>query len=162
MGRIEMTREETLALANRFMSAVKIGDGDALRSVYAENAGIWHTFDCLTQTREQNIRTLNWMFRHVRNIRYDDIRVAVTEDGFVQQHVMRADEPKFTSPAMLRAWCENGVIVRIEEYLDSAHTVALTDYIKSVRSQRPAMAAAKAAAPGSGPVGVNLGPQGSR
>jgi hypothetical protein len=155
-----MTRDETLALANRFMSAVKIGDGDALRSVYAEYAGIWHTFDCLTQTREQNIHTLTWLFRHVRNIRYDDIRVSVTEDGFVQQHVMRADEPKFTSPAMLRAWCENGVIVRIEEYLDSAPIASLTEYIKSVRSQRPALAAAKAGAPDSGPIGVILGPQG--
>jgi ketosteroid isomerase-like protein len=111
------------------MDAVRSGDIDALRAVYAEDVAVWHSFDGLENDREQNLRTLRWIHRHVPTVRYDEIRVGITEDGFVQQHVMRAEEPAFEAPCMLRAWCSEGKITRIEEYLDSAHTKPLTDLI---------------------------------
>jgi ketosteroid isomerase-like protein len=119
----------TRALAAEFMAAVCAGDGDRLRAVYHPDVLIWHTFDRAEQHREANIRTLRWMFRHVSGLRYDEVRVAVTEDGFVQQHVMRAERPRFEAPCMLRAWCSDGRITRLEEYVDSAHTRPLTDWI---------------------------------
>jgi len=42
-----------------------------------------------------------------------DSDVAALDDGFVQQHVMRADSPKLDMPCMFRAWCANGRITRI-------------------------------------------------
>jgi ketosteroid isomerase-like protein len=126
----------TRALAAEFMAAVRAGDGDRLRAVYHPDVRIWHTFDGAEQDRDANIRTLRWMFRHVSGLRYDEVRVAVTEDGFVQQHVMRAERPSFEAPCMLRAWCSDGRITRLEEYLDSAHTRPLTEWIKT-REQLP-------------------------
>lgn len=131
-----MSAHDTRALARRFMAAVAGGDGDGLRTVYHPSVAVWHTFDRAEQDRERNIRTLLWMFRHVRGLRYEDIRVTVTEDGFVQQHVMRADEPSFEAPCMLRAWCDDNRITRLEEYVDSAHTTPLTEHIARLRRSR--------------------------
>lgn len=122
------------ALARELMSAVNSGDGERLRAVYSPDVRIWHTFDGLEQTREENVRTLLWMFAHIGGVRYEDVRAAATEDGFVAQFVMRADEPAFEAPCMVRAWCSDGRITRLEEYVDSAHTRPLTDHIAAVRA----------------------------
>jgi ketosteroid isomerase-like protein len=121
-------------VAAEFMAAVNSGDGERLRGVYSPDVRIWHTFDGLEQTREENVRTLLWMHAHIGGVRYEDIRVSATEDGFVQQFVMRADEPAFEAPCMVRAWCTGGRITRLEEYVDSAHTRPLTDHIAAVRA----------------------------
>ena len=122
------------ALASELMSAVNSGDGERLRAVYSPDVRVWHTFDGLEQTREENVRTLLWMHAHIGGVRYEDVRAAATEDGFVAQFVMRADEPAFKAPCMVRAWCSNGQITRLEEYVDSAHTRPLTDHIAQVRA----------------------------
>jgi ketosteroid isomerase-like protein len=124
-------------VAAEFMAAANSGDGDRLRAVYHEDVRIWHTFDRVEQDREQNIRTLQWMFAHVKGVRYEEILVSATEDGFVQQHVMRGDDPAFEAPCMLRAWCSpDGRITRVEEYVDSAHTRPLTEHIAAIRAAR--------------------------
>lgn len=122
------------ALARELMAAVNAGDGDRLRAVYSPDVRIWHTFDGLEQTREENVRTLLWMFANIGGVRYEDVRVSATEDGFVAQFVMRADTPAFEAPCMVRAWCAGGRITRLEEYVDSAHTRPLTDHIASIRA----------------------------
>ena len=127
---------EARALAWELMSAVNSGDGERLRAVYSSDARIWHTFDGLEQTREENVRTLLWMHSHIGGVRYEDIRVSATEDGFVQQFVMRGDDPVFEAPCMVRAWCSDGRITRLEEYVDSAHTRPLTDHIAAIRAAR--------------------------
>lgn len=125
--------EATLALAAEFMDAIQAGDPERLRAVYDPDIRVWHTFDRVEQVLQKNLRLLGWMHRHVRGLAYDEIRVAVTPDGFVQQHVTRGEEPKFDAPCMLRAWCSDGRITRIEEYLDSADSQPLTDYIAGLR-----------------------------
>jgi ketosteroid isomerase-like protein len=127
---------EARALAWELMSAVNSGDGERLRAVYHEDVRIWHTFDGIEQTREENVRTLLWMFANIGGVRYEDIRVSATEDGFVAQFVMRGDDPAFEAPCMVRAWCSDGRITRLEEYVDSAHTRPLTDHIASIRAAR--------------------------
>jgi ketosteroid isomerase-like protein len=124
------------AVAAELMAAVAAGDADRLRAVYHPDVRIWHTFDRAEQDREQNIRTLLWMHRHVTGLRYAEIRVSACEDGFVQQHVMHASDPEFSAPCMLRAWVADGRIVRLEEYVDSAHTRPLTEHIAAVRAAR--------------------------
>jgi ketosteroid isomerase-like protein len=128
---------EARALAWELMSAVNSGDGERLLAVYHEDVRIWHTFDGIEQTREENVRTLLWMFANIGGVRYEDIRVSATEDGFVAQFVMRGDAPAFEAPCMVRAWCSDGRISRLEEYVDSAHTRPLTDHIAAVRAARP-------------------------
>ena len=129
-----MSRSQFEDIVRRFHEALALGDPARLASVYADDIIVWHTFDRVDQTKEENLRTLAWMAEHVEGLSYDEVRVAYTDDGFVQQHVLRAMKPPLEVPCMLRAWCRAGEIVRLEEYLDSADTVALTEYITRQRA----------------------------
>jgi ketosteroid isomerase-like protein len=131
-----MTRAEILELAATFMAAVQAGDIETLKTMYAEDVTLWHTYDRADQNAADSFRTLAWMKKHVVGVRYEDLRVAALDDGFVQQHVMRGDAPKVDIPCMFRAWCVDGRITRIEEYLDSAHSAPIVEHIAHVREQR--------------------------
>jgi ketosteroid isomerase-like protein len=131
-----MTKSEILELAAALMAAVQRGDTNAVKALYAEDVSLWHTNDRVNQTSADSIRTLAWIGRHVKGVRYEELRVAALDDGFVQQHVMRADSPKVDMPCMLRAWCANGRITRIEEYFDSADSAPIIQHIAYVREQQ--------------------------
>lgn len=124
-----MTPAEIDALADRIFAAIEAGDVDAVRAIYADDVAVWHNFDQLTQTRDENLRTLGWMHAHARGLRYTEVRRIVLDHGFVQQHVLRATAPNGTEmaiPAMLHVFCEGGRITRIEEYLDPAQAAAMS------------------------------------
>ena len=131
-----MTKPEILELAAALMAAVQRGDTHAVKALYAEDITLWHTNDRANQTSADSIRTLIWIGKHVKGVRYEELRVAALDDGFVQQHVMRADSPKVDMPCMLRAWCANGRITRIEEYFDSADSAPIIQHIAYVREQQ--------------------------
>jgi ketosteroid isomerase-like protein len=116
-------------LADRFIAAIASGDMETVRSIYSADAQIWHNFDDVTQTREQNLRQVGWFSTRLTNMRYEDIRRIVLDDGFVQQHVLRGGAPNgqpINIHAMLRVWCDDTTITRLEEYLDPAQAAAIT------------------------------------
>ncbi len=123
-----MTPAEIDVLADRLFAAIEAGDVDAVRSIYADDVSVWHNFDMVEQTREQNLRTLGWMHAHASGLRYTEVRRLVVDGGFVQQHVLRATAPGGTAlaiPAMLRIYCAEGCVTRVEEYLDPAQAAAM-------------------------------------
>jgi hypothetical protein len=127
-----MTKSEMLELAAALMAAVQRGDIDAVKAIYAEGITLWHTNDRVNQTSADSIRTLVWINKHMKGVRYEELRVAALDDGFVQQHVMRADSPKVDMPS----WCTNERVTRIEEYFDSADAVPIIQHIAYVREQQ--------------------------
>jgi uncharacterized protein len=131
-----MTKSEILELAAALMAAVQSGDVDAVEALYAPEIILWHTNDRVDQTSADSIRTLAWINKHMKGVRYEELRVAALDDGFVQQHVMRADSPKVDMPCMLRAWCANGRVTRIEEYFDSVDSAPIIQHIAYVREQQ--------------------------
>lgn len=113
-----------LALAERFFAAVEAGDLDAVRDIYAPHAVIWHNYDGIEQTREENLRTLAWAVRHIDGMRYEDVRRSRTDGGFVQQHVVRGRNAigiEVEMPACIVITVDDGRISRLDEYLDSRH-----------------------------------------
>jgi len=119
---------DPLELAAQLMSAITAGDIAAVRRIYAPDAVIWHNNDGLTQTVDENLRVLQWVVRHVGDLRYEDIRRQRTETGYVQQHVLRGRAPN-GQPLEIRACLictvRDGRITRLEEYLDTAHVAPL-------------------------------------
>jgi uncharacterized protein len=116
------------ALADRFIAAIEAADVETVTSIYAPDVRVWHNFDMVEQTREQNVRQIQWFATRLQGMRYDDIRRTVLEDGFVQQHVLRGTAPNGTEiavHAMLRVWCDGSTITRLDEYLDPAQAAAL-------------------------------------
>ncbi|HEX3920179.1 MAG TPA: nuclear transport factor 2 family protein [Caulobacteraceae bacterium] len=124
-----MTEADILALAERFMGAIETGDADAVRACYAPDAKIWHNNDGVEQTVDENLRVLRWMMRKLPTRHYRILRREALSDGFLQQHVLEATLPDgaaWAMPACVVIRMKHGLIVRLDEYLDSAHTAALS------------------------------------
>lgn len=112
------------AFAKRFFDAIEQGDVDTVRDSYTPDVEIWHNFDDLIQTREQNVETLKGMVGRISDRVYDNRRLEVFADGFVQQHVLRGtrkDGKRVSLPAALIVKLRDGKIARLDEYIDSAH-----------------------------------------
>lgn len=114
-------------LADRIFSAIESGDRDAVAGLWHDDIEVWHNFDRVTQTKDQNLATLEWMCARTERLDYADVRRVPTEDGFVQQHVLRltfADGRTAEIPACVVVGVRDGRVIRIDEYLDSAQADA--------------------------------------
>ena len=123
-----MSDQAMLELADRFLSGVQAGDQDAVRACYADDARIWHNNDGVEQTVDENMRVLRWFARTLPNRHYRVVRREALKDGFFQQHVLEATLPDgtaWTMPACVVVKVKDGLIVRLDEYLDSAHAAVL-------------------------------------
>jgi ketosteroid isomerase-like protein len=112
------------AFAKRFFDAVEQGDIETVKDSYNPDVEIWHNFDDLVQTREDNLATLTGMVGRISDRVYDNRRLEVFADGFVQQHVLRGtrkDGKRVSLPAALIVKLRDGRIARLDEYIDSAH-----------------------------------------
>ena len=116
-------------LATELLAAIVATDVDALRRVYAPDVVIWHNFDQVEQTLDQNLKVMHWMGKVMADKSYDDIRRQPTPTGYVQQHVLRGtatDGTKVEMPACLIVTIEGERITRLDEYLDPAAAAALS------------------------------------
>jgi ketosteroid isomerase-like protein len=123
-----MTPDQIDALATRLFGAIEAGDVEACADCYSADVVVWHNHDRRQQRKDRNLAVLQWLIENVKDRRYEEIQRVVVADGFVQQHVLRGTAPNgehLDLPAMLRVWCLDGYITRIDEYLDSQQLVVL-------------------------------------
>ncbi|MEP0201942.1 MAG: nuclear transport factor 2 family protein [Halioglobus sp.] len=123
-----MSFEDKSALVNRFMSALEQADESVIRESYADNASIWHNFDGLEQSVDDNIASLHWLRGHLDDIRYADAVHSDIANGLLQRHVMRgksASGATVALPACVIFTIVGGRITRLEEYLDPTPLLAL-------------------------------------
>ncbi|WP_203596317.1 nuclear transport factor 2 family protein [Actinomadura bangladeshensis] len=131
-----------MEIADRFMTAITSGDVEALRAIYAPDARIWHNGGPgggSEQPVDDNLRTLRWLSRNLRDFRYEDIRRDPLPDGYVQRHVLRGSLPDGTPVEMaacLFATVSGGRITRIEEYADTRGSDPLRDLAAAQRAAR--------------------------
>jgi ketosteroid isomerase-like protein len=123
-----MSPQDYLAFADKFVGAIQAGDPDTVRACYAPSARIWHNSDRIEQTVDQNMRVLAWFMRTLPNRTYRVIRRVALPDGFLQQHVLEATLPDGTPWALdacVVVRMVDGLIVRLDEYIDSAKAAEL-------------------------------------
>lgn len=123
-----MSDTDMIELARRFVGAIERGDVDEVRACYHPDAQVWHNNDGIEQTVDENMKVLTWMARTLATRRYRVIRLEALPDGFLQQHVLEATLPdgtKWAMDACVVVRIENGLITRLDEYLDSAQSGAL-------------------------------------
>ncbi len=119
---------EMLALRDRFFAAVTAGDLDGVRACYAPEALIWHNTDGLAQSADENLRVLGWIAENVKEFRYEDVRYQPTATGFVEQHLVCGTSPSgtpFAIPACIVCTVVDGLVTRVDEYLDSAQAAMI-------------------------------------
>ena len=121
-------REDISALSNRFLSALERGDPAEVRAFYTSDAVIWHNFDDVAQTVDENLKLLGWMSRKLPQRHFRIVRREILPDGWFQQHVLEATLPD-GSPFRMLACCvvtvRDGLISRLDEYLDPAQAAPL-------------------------------------
>ncbi|QYE35885.1 nuclear transport factor 2 family protein [Polymorphobacter sp. PAMC 29334] len=126
-----MTEQEILDFAEKFVGAIQRGDVATVRACYAPGAKLWHNTDRVEQTVDENMAVLDWFVRTLPDRNYRVVRRVALADGFLQQHVLEATLPDGTAWSM-DACCvikiEDGLITRLDEYLDSAQGKALRSF----------------------------------
>ncbi len=88
---------------------------------------VWHNNDGVEQTKEQNLRVLDWLVRKTASREYRQVRRFAIDGGFVQQHDLHLefdDGHSADLPACIVAAVHDGVITRIDEYLDGPGAAA--------------------------------------
>ena len=113
---------ETLELCDRFFDAIEKGDYETLESCYAPEAVVWHSHDCLYESRASNLAMLKHGMETLPKMRFRDRRVRVFEGGFVQQHTMHVTRENGFVGKMdvcFVAYTRNGKISRAYEYFDT-------------------------------------------
>jgi len=111
------------ALAKRFFDAVEAGDLDAVGSIYAPDAIIWHNNGQRTETRDQNLATMRKFIAFAPTRHYKERKVTAFDGGFLHQHIIVADATtgeKIELAACVVCAIEDGKIKRLDEYIDSA------------------------------------------
>ena len=75
------------------------------------------------QSIDDNIKVLNWFVATLPDRNYRVLRREPLKDGFVQQHILEATLPDGTPwkmDACVVVKMEDGLITRLDEYIDSA------------------------------------------
>ena len=122
--------DNTLALAKRFVAAIMAKDIETIRQIYAPEAKIWHNFDGIYQSVDDNIRGVHWIHKVLQNVNYDVKRIQPFPGGYLQEHVLRgtlSNGEQFAMPAAVICTVKDGKITALDEYLDSRHTKPLRD-----------------------------------
>ena len=126
---LSASAKESLEVADRLFKAIEHGDVAAIKNIYAPHTKIWHNFDNIAQSVDENLAVLKWVVENIAEISYSEIKRQPTPTGFVQQHVLRGKVKSWGKavaiPACIVCTVENGRITRLDEYLDSAQTAAL-------------------------------------
>ncbi len=118
-----MDPREPVELARALIERTLAKDVDGAMALYREDAVAWRNVDGRTLGTRQIRKVLEFLATGVDGLRYDDVRLAPTDGGFVQQHTMRGTTKKgaaFESHACLVARVVDGRIARMDEYFDSA------------------------------------------
>jgi len=119
---------EKLAVAARFAAATRSNDGAAYTALCAPGAVTWHNFDEVEVATEQSVRTVKWLHRTVPDLVWSDIALLPTPDGFVSQTLMTGTAPGGPLRAhscVIATVDDDGLITRVEEYLDPSQTAVL-------------------------------------
>jgi hypothetical protein len=115
------------AMAERMCRDIERGDWAAVGKINASDMRVWHNFDQAEMTWDQATPFLS-MLRENAELHYEDIRITPVPNGWLQQHVLRlvlkAGGECRMPAALIVMLNDQGLVSRIEEYLDSAQLSA--------------------------------------
>jgi uncharacterized protein len=113
------TREHPGAALLRLSEA---GDFTAWRALFTPDAVMWHNTDLTDKKIDDVVQALIPIRRKATAWKYTVVERVDVEDGFLQRFVLDAETggEKVTLAACLSCRMRDGLISRLDEYLDSA------------------------------------------
>jgi ketosteroid isomerase-like protein len=114
--------EEAMKLAQFWATVSEEHNVEKFATVLHDDFVMWYNFDPNDRTREEFIQTLKSAHAMFDNQRNEDLRITLTDNGFVLQATMRGvlDGKEISSPYCLVARIQDGKVIRGDEYFDTA------------------------------------------
>jgi ketosteroid isomerase-like protein len=112
-----------LELVDRLIRGIEVGDLAAVRAVYAPDVVVWAGFDDKARDVDSSLGVLEWLLSVTTERRYEIVRRIEINGGVLLQHVLHATTragTTFSMPACLVIQVGDGLITRVDEYLDPA------------------------------------------
>ncbi len=115
-------QQRALALARELMQRLQAGDAEGALALYRDDVVVWRNLDQRELAKKQVGRILRFLVG-LRELRYADVRILPTPEGFLQQHTLCCVAPSgepVAVPACMVARVEDGLLTRVDEYMDGA------------------------------------------
>ena len=115
------------ALADRFIEAIQAGDIETVKACYDPAVVVWLNTAGVGVDRAANLEVLAGFIGKTSERQYQNRRVQTFPGGYVQQHLLKTTHikgPVLELAATLICQVQDGVIVRLDEYFDSAPLTA--------------------------------------
>ena len=111
-------------VATRFLDALNSGDVDTARACYHPDAEIWHDFDGVTQTVDENMALMAAMAKRAAAREYVVRRLEPIAGGYLQLHTLQLTLPdgrELAAEAVALVQVgDDGLIHRLDEWINPA------------------------------------------
>jgi ketosteroid isomerase-like protein len=113
------------------MAYVQAGDISGARSCLHTDARIWHNYDSITQTVDENMGTLAYLVEKSTKLEYVIHRLEEIKGGYLQQHTLNLTTKSgdvLSTEAIAIIAVKDEKIIRIDEWLDPSPFAPLRDH----------------------------------
>jgi ketosteroid isomerase-like protein len=125
-----MTPEKISTVADELFATIERGDGGALAAMWADDIVVWRQGGGRERDKARALKVIEWFVDVTTDRRYEVLDRQVFDGGFVQQHNVHATgkegEPLTFRACLVVKVGADGLITRIDEYLDPADLAPLT------------------------------------
>jgi len=126
----EDSANPNVLVARQLVERLLAKDVDGVADLYTDDMTAWRNSDGRTLVRKQALKVVRILTGNLTDLRYENIRVTPTTTGYVQQHTMRCTAPNgrvVEAHVCMIATLENGKIVHVDEYMDTAQMAPLME-----------------------------------
>ena len=118
-------------IADRMFAAIERGDIAALAALWSDDIVVWRQGGGRERDKPRGLKVIEWFVDNTAERRYEVLDRQLFDGGFVRQHNVHA-AAKDGTPLTFRACLvmkvgADGLITRIDEYLDPADLAALSN-----------------------------------
>jgi ketosteroid isomerase-like protein len=126
---MSVTDAEAIAdVADRLFDAIEHSDIALLQEMWNDDIVVWKVGD-RERDKERALRVITWFVNTTAERRYEILDRQLFDGGFVQQHILHANDRSGGSISMrvciVIKLGANGLISRIDEYFDPAELAPL-------------------------------------
>lgn len=126
---MSLTRTQILDVADRLFTAIEKGDIAALTALWSDDILVWRTGGGRERDKPRALSVIEWFVGATASRRYEVLDREAFDTGFVQQHILHATTHSGEGVALRVCLVvklgEDGLIRRIDEYLDPAELAPL-------------------------------------
>jgi hypothetical protein len=83
-----VNEKEIRALADEMTRSYVAADVEAIAAFHVPDARIWHNFDGVEQTVEEQLDATRWLNQRLKNVRHEIVSRHFFEGGYVQQSIV--------------------------------------------------------------------------